>query len=47
MILIRVLVVIQKSNSLHRKTMYPRTSYMENTAQAGISYKLIASKMLS
>jgi len=32
-----VLVVIQKSNSVHRKTLYPGTSNKENTEQAGIS----------
>jgi len=32
-----VLVGIQKSNSIHRKTLYPGTSNMENTEQTGIS----------
>jgi hypothetical protein len=32
-----VLVGIQKSNSIHRNTLYPGTSNMENTEQAGIS----------
>jgi len=32
-----VLVGIQKSNSIDRKTLYAGTSNMENTEQAGIS----------